>query len=48
MDMILNWVDKVKEFFKVATETDFEYGFVTGVLFSLGIVIFFLIIKLRF
>lgn len=48
MDMILNWVDKVKEFFKVATETDFEYGFVTGVLFSLGIVIFFLIIKLIF
>lgn len=48
MDMVINWFNKVKDFFTIVSESDFEYGFVSGVLFALGIVIFFLIVKLIF
>lgn len=46
--MLEKWINKVIEFFAIVSESDFDYGFVSGVLFALGIVILFLIIKLIF
>jgi hypothetical protein len=48
MDMVIKWFNKVKEFFAIISESDFDYGFVSGVLFALGIVVLFLIVKLIF
>ena len=48
MDMIIKWFNKVKEFFTIVSESDFDHGFVSGVLLALGIVVLFLIVKLIF
>ena len=46
MEKITEIINIAKEFFAIIKESDFDYGFTVGVVFAIGILLLFIIIKL--